>query len=170
MKARKFVTLMFAVAAMLLFSATTHSQESDPASETEALLQADQAWSQMAEAQDWEGFFAGFADNAVMLAPNAPIAEGREGIHKFLDALINAPGFSVKWTPTHAFIAESGELGYTFGTDVMTMDGPDGKLVTENGKYATVWRKDAEGSWKVVLDMFNTSQPLPGSEGEAEDE
>jgi ketosteroid isomerase-like protein len=170
MNARKFFALMFAAAATMLLSATIYSQESDPASDTEALFQADRAWSQTAESQDWEAFFAGFADDAVVLAPDAPTAEGIDGIRKMLDALINTPGFSVKWVPTHAFVSESGELGYTFGTDVMTMDDPDGNLVTENGKYATVWRKDTDGTWKVVLDMFNSAEAAPSGGGKAEDE
>jgi ketosteroid isomerase-like protein len=154
------------VAVMLVACVSVSSQESNSMSETEALLQADRAWSATAEAQDWEAFFAGFADDAVMLAPNAPIANGIKGIRTLLDGLINDPGFTVKWTPTHAFIAESGELGYTFGTDVMTVTGPDGAIVTDKGKYATVWRKDDSGSWKVVLDMFNSAEPMPGGDEE----
>jgi len=170
MNTRKYFMLMLVAAAMMLLSATVFSQESDPATEAEGLLQADRAWSATAESKDWDAFFAGFANDAVMLAPHAPIAEGVDAIRNLLSGLISDPGFTVKWTPTHAFISESGELGYTFGTDVMTVTGPDGEIVTDNGKYATVWRKDADGSWKVVLDMFNSAAPAPGSEGETEDE
>jgi ketosteroid isomerase-like protein len=39
----------------------------------------------------------------------------------------------------------------------------DGKLVTDYGKYATLWKKQKDGSWKVVMDMGNSS-PAPKSQ------
>jgi ketosteroid isomerase-like protein len=38
---------------------------------------------------------------------------------------------------------------------------PDGKMVMDDGKYATVWKKQVDGSWKLAVDMFNSNMPLP---------
>lgn len=165
MKARMLLmSMLFAL--VLCLGATVHAQESNSMSETEALMQADRDWSKAAESKNWEAFFDGFADDAVMMAPDAPIADGKAAVRALVQTLIEMPGFTVKWQPTNAFVSESGDLGYTFGTDVMTMNDPDGNLITDNGKYATVWRKDADGTWKVVLDMFNSAEPKTSGNGE----
>jgi ketosteroid isomerase-like protein len=35
--------------------------------------------------------------------------------------------------------------------------GKDGKSVVEHGKYTSIWKKQKDGGWKVVLDMGNAS-------------
>jgi len=42
---------------------------------------------------------------------------------------------------------------------------PDGTPMTDHGKYATIWRKQTDGSWKVVVDIFNSDveMPMPSS-------
>ncbi len=48
-------------------------------------------------------------------------------------------------TPTGAIVSSSADLGYTYGT-------------TENANYLRIWKKQRDGSWKIVLDLLN---PLP---------
>jgi ketosteroid isomerase-like protein len=57
-------------------------------------------------------------------------------------------------------VAKSGDMAYSWGTYDLTATGPDGKPMQDQGKYATVWKKQADGSWKSVLDTFNTSTPM----------
>ena len=41
----------------------------------------------------------------------------------------------------------------------MTMTGPDKKAATEKGHYVVVWRKGANGTWKVVVDAPISDPP-----------
>jgi ketosteroid isomerase-like protein len=66
-------------------------------------------------------------------------------------------GTSLAWTPVHAEMAASGDLGYTYGTYVYTAKNKEGKLVANYGKYTSVWKKQKDGQWKVVVDMGNSS-------------
>ena len=56
-------------------------------------------------------------------------------------------------------MASSGDLGYTYGNFVFKSKNKDGPTV-HYGKYMSVWRKQKDGSWKVVVDMGNSS-PAP---------
>jgi len=67
------------------------------------------------------------------------------------------PDFSLTWAPVKAEMAASGDMGYTYGNYVLKSKDNDGKLVTRYGKYASIWKKQIDGSWKVVLDMGNSS-------------
>ncbi len=48
-------------------------------------------------------------------------------------------------------VSDNGDLGYTLGTYQSSMAGPEGEPRSHEGKYVAVWRKQAEGVWKVVI-------------------
>ena len=142
------------------------NQQQKPAPDTRvadeaAIREADIAWSTVAEAKQIDMFKSYFLDDCVLLGPNEPMAIGKDAIHKMIDGMFGMPGFSVKWQPTKVEAARSGDFGYSLGTYEMTYNDPKGKLMTDQGKYATVWKKQTEGSWKAALDMFNSDLPLP---------
>lgn len=92
-------------------------------------------------------------DSLVLLRPNnVPI------IGKDLAAYLGQDwpkNTSLTWKPEKAFVAQSGELGYTFGIYTLTIDMPDGKQTIEKGTYTSIWKKDAHSIWKLVLDTGN---------------
>ena len=49
----------------------------------------------------------------------------------------------------------NGDLGFTAGTYEDSVKGPDGKTVNEKGKYLCVWKKQKDGTWKAIHDMWN---------------
>jgi ketosteroid isomerase-like protein len=53
-------------------------------------------------------------------------------------------------------VSTSGDLGFTAGTYEDSFKGPDGKLVNEKGKYVCTWRKEKDGTWKAIHDIWNT--------------
>jgi ketosteroid isomerase-like protein len=70
--------------------------------------------------------------------------------------MMKIPGFKISWTPDSAVVAQSGDLGYTFGSNSTTEPDAKGKLVTEVGRYITVWRKGPDGRWRCVMDYGNS--------------
>lgn len=129
----------------------------DLEAERTALLNADQAWSQTAP--DLDQFMSFVADDASMFPFDAPIATGKEAIRAVFSELSSAPGFAVSWSATGAEVARAGDLGYTIGTFELTVNDAEGNPVTTVGKYVTVWKKQADGQWKVVADIFNRDAP-----------
>jgi ketosteroid isomerase-like protein len=75
--------------------------------------------------------------------------------------MVASPGFAVAWKATKAEVAQSGDLAYLIGTYELSVNDYSGKPVTDRGKYSEVWKKQADGNWKVVADMFNSDLPLP---------
>jgi ketosteroid isomerase-like protein len=134
----------------------------DVEAERNALMEADRAWSEAYAASDnpADVFVAQMTGDAKLLPPDAPISEGKDAIRDVVNMLEALPGFSVTWGPVAAEVGSGGDLGYTRGTYVITMDGPDGPI-TINGKYITVWKKQADGTWLVTADMFNQDAPTP---------
>ena len=101
------------------------------------------------------GYMSYYADDAVEVPNGAPLIQGKVNIAKtmgFLDDKNNR----LTWTPVGADISASGDLGYTYGTYEFTSKDKDGKTVADHGKYTSIWKKQPDGSWKVVLDMGNS--------------
>jgi ketosteroid isomerase-like protein len=68
------------------------------------------------------------------------------------------PGTSLTWSPTKAEISSSGDMGYTWGNYEFKTKNREGKEEIEKGIYMTVWKKQKDGSWKVVADVGSPVQ------------
>jgi ketosteroid isomerase-like protein len=105
----------------------------------------------------WDGYVTFFADDGVSLPNGGSIVQGREAIRKELGEW--TPGSSLTWKPSKAEMAASGDIGYTYGEFTFKTKDKEGHPVVRYGKYATIWKKQKDGSWKVAMDMGNTAPP-----------
>jgi steroid delta-isomerase-like uncharacterized protein len=129
--------------------------------EAEALMDLSRQWSATIASGDLEGGMDFWANDAVMLPPDLPLLDGKEAIREYVEAAAGIPGFKISWEPVSAHVSKSGELAYMLERNVTEVDGPGGNKVITHGKVVTVWRKDATGKWRNVVDMWNAT-PLPG--------
>ena len=128
------------------------------AADEKAIHDADVAWS-AAAAGGLDGFLSYYTDETAVMPPNEPISIGKEAARKSLDPLFKMPGFSVKWEPMKVEAARSGDIAFARGTYELTVNDAKGKPTTDHGKYLEVWRKQADGSWKCIVDTFNSDLP-----------
>ncbi len=107
-------------------------------------------------AQGWSSYFA---EDAVMLPAGGNIVIGRDAIRELMASRVSQPGYSLRWEPVDAGV--SGDLGYTYGVAKSTRLGRDGKPEASYGKYVTIWKKQRDRTWKVIVDIGNSSPPPP---------
>ena len=74
---------------------------------------------------------------------------GKEAIVKFMTE--NVKG-TVTWEPYFVEMSVSGDLGYTLGKSQSTVTSATGKKTVSYGHYVTIWKKQPDGSWKLVFD------------------
>lgn len=133
----------------------------DLEAEGEALMQRSRDWSDVAATNDLDAIMAWWAEDAVMMPPGVPAVEGKPAIRDYVEAAMQLPGFQISWEPLTVHVASSGDMAYMIERNISTVTDSSGNLVTTYGKVVTVWRKDADGSWKNVIDMWNET-PQPG--------
>jgi len=92
------------------------------------------------------------------MSPKAPAVHGSENIRKGWAEGFAMPGPGLSWRTTAVEVARSGDLAYENGTYDFVTTGKDGKTSDEKGKYLVIWKKQADGAWKVAVDMDNTDQ------------
>jgi ketosteroid isomerase-like protein len=140
----------------VLFSVLPALAADDMDAAAKALAKLDDDWSAAAATKDAEKVASFYAENAIAYPPNEPVCNGRAVAKKVWAAYFADPSFAISWKTTHAEVAKSGELGFTSGTYEASFQGPDGKMIHEKGKYLCNWKKQADGTWKAIHDMWNS--------------
>lgn len=124
----------------------------------QAMQDADRRFSRASEARDLEGFTQLVAADAVFLSQTGPPALGRAGVRKRWGGFFEPAGPTLTWEPVEAVASERGDLGYTRGRYLLKGRDGEGKPMAETGEYLSIWRKDPDGAWRVVID---SSRPAP---------
>jgi ketosteroid isomerase-like protein len=101
-----------------------------------------------------------FAADGVALGNAAAPLIGKVAIQK--SANWDPKVYQLTWTPTDAMMGPSGDMGYTWGHFEGHSKDAHGNPVTVTGRYITVWKKQADGQWKVVLDAGANEPPEAG--------
>jgi ketosteroid isomerase-like protein len=159
------VGLLVAFCAVAVFPLTIGGTRSANASDNanaskdeQSLRAADIAWSDAAGRKDLDAVVGYMTEDGETLAPNEPAAHGADAIRASWKGLLALPDLVIKWEPKRVQVASSGDIGYTSGTWTLTFTGPNGKPVSDHGKYLEVWKK-IDGKWKCTLDMYNSDVP-----------
>jgi len=153
-----FVTLML----LLALAACQQAPPPQPA-DTRA---ADEAAIHAACDDSIKGFLAGdaakwasyYADDTVIMAPDAPLIHGRAEAQKCAEGML-------KEKPSGSFnmvkieVARSGDVAYEWGTAKITIKDKKGKEVESTFKSLTALKKQADGSWKVAVDTLIPDPP-----------
>ena len=147
------------LAALVVLATSGCARPVDIEAERTALLQADAAWAQAASAKDLDGMVSFLAAGASMFPPNATMVTGKVALREVWSEELATPGYALSWQASKAEVSAGGDLGYTVGTYEGTMNDPEGNPVTDRGKYVTVCKNQADGSWKAVADIWNSDQP-----------
>jgi uncharacterized protein (TIGR02246 family) len=114
-----------------------------------------------AKAKDLDRYVSFYADNAVLLWPGTPMVSGHAAIREFMRVFLSMPDFSLSFETAQVKVSRAGDFAYTYGTNKVTLVDPNGKKMKDSGKYLTVYRKQSDGTWKVVADMGNSDLPAP---------
>lgn len=151
---------LFAVALVLvLVSLMGQTPRGTVSADKGALVAADLAFAKATAERGLEGWLSWFATDARIFPPGEPVIEGIEAIKAYYRKTEFDPK-PLSWKPTYADLAASGDLGYTVGYASWPATDDKGQRVTRGSKYLTVWKKQADGSWKVAADMGNASPPM----------
>jgi ketosteroid isomerase-like protein len=155
------VVLVVGIVAGLVGLQALSAQTDTRAADERAIRETDLAWAKAGTAKDLERTLSFLADDATEMAPNTPAATGKAALRKVWGDMFATPGFAMSWQPTKVEVSRGGDLGYSIGTYQHSMNDRTGKLVTDRGKYVTVWKKQTDGRWKAIVDAINSDLPVP---------
>lgn len=147
MKTGIFVTLM----SFMLIGCSP--KKVDTQKVCDELMQADRDFNKYSIDHGKNDAFLKFAaEDVTFLAPNSYPMVGIKLLEE-RQAKRADTTYILTWEPMYARAAESGEMGYTYGTWEFKLKAAPDKI--SRGTYATFWKKNQNGEWKYVLDMGN---------------
>jgi ketosteroid isomerase-like protein len=155
MKKIKFALISIVIIAMGFTSCTKSGtialSEADKTAITKATTDINQAFNTTKDFKAYVNSY--YAEDATVLYPNNDAVIGRDAILAAFSTL----GGDINVTPTIVDINGRDDIAYVYGTVKMTTNAG---IELDHGKYIEIWKRQKDGKWQVIYDMFNTSVPL----------
>ncbi len=147
--------IVFFIITLLVFASCklkkNKSAKADDAFAKIEMMNVDREFSRMSGEKGMKAAFIEYLDsNGVLLRPNRLPIAGAGAIDYLLEQ--NDADYTLTWEPRDGFIAQSGDLGYTFGVYALR---PSQKDTIIYGTYVNIWKREKDGTWKYVLDTAN---------------
>jgi len=84
---------------------------------------------------------------------------GVAAIRTLIEGFYALPGLSGTWQPAVVVASRAGDLAYSAGTYALSYSDSAGHRVTDQGKYLEVWRRQGDGTWRMIIESFNADHP-----------
>ena len=148
----RFSALAFAV--LTLASPLTAAV---PARDEATIRAASKSYRDLGLARDWPNWGKTFTEDAVFMPPHEAAVNGRQAIEKWANSFPTMRELTIE--PVE--FTGNGDLAVVRGRYSFTVGGANEPSVSDSGKYIEIWRKQSDGTWKLVRDIFNSDLPLP---------
>jgi uncharacterized protein (TIGR02246 family) len=148
-------------ATLILWMATACNEPADTHdADVKAIRSVETQWNQDFASKDPDKLVAHYATNAVLMGPGMTASSGRDAIRTAITQMVSDPALALQFRASKVDVAKSGDLAYAQGSYTMTMTNPrTKKAMNDHGSYVTVYRKQADGSWKAVSDIATSEVP-----------
>ena len=147
MKIRSLLLLLLVVC---FLGWSTAAQEKTGVNDLRSMVETERSFARMSEEKGTREAFAAFiADEGILFRPTAVLGK------KWMQENPLPPSTTrplLAWQPIFAFVSSAGDLGYTTGPWQYKKDIKDAQP-TAFGNFMTVWKKQADGSWRFALDL-----------------
>lgn len=154
------------LASLLVLATSGCAPQVDTAAEQAAIQQTERDWVQAPNKPGEEGangYVSFVTEDAVWLPPNGPRVDGRDAVRALILAYTKAEGFSITWKASRVEVSAAGDLAYSMGTYEYSLKDAEGNPVSDKGKWVDIWKKQADGTWKAAVAIWNSDQPPPGA-------
>ena len=144
------------VAGKLRATISFHSVEDDIAAIEDVLNQ----YAISSNAGDFEHWLSLHADDVVKMGPDAPAIFGKEDLRANFRPFFDDFNTTCILYPEEAQV--DGDMGFARGTysiSITPKAGGETIIVTPDGKYLTLCKRQADGSWKISHDCYNSNVP-----------
>jgi len=153
-------SLSIALAGVLLAPACQQQQPPDTrAADEQALRDIEAEWSKAGAAKDIEKIMSFYADDAKNYRANAPIESGKDAIRAGQIKESAQKDYAMSGELSGVIVSSGGDLGITYGTSQTSWTDAAGKPALDKSKWITIYRKQPDGKFKCIMNIFNSDLP-----------
>lgn len=156
----KRIAMFLGTTAIALMAVACNESADTHDADVKAIKNLEIQWNQDYVQKDADKLAAHYTQDAVLMVPGMPALSGRDAIRTSLQQMVADPALSLTFQPTKVDVAKSGDLAYTQGSfSITTTDSATKKVVSGHGSYVTVYRKQADGTWRAISDIATSDAP-----------
>ena len=115
------------------------------------IMQVEGAFCSLAQEIGVKRAFLTYAAEDAVIHRDGKLFRGHAGIEEYFDISLNEY-ISLKWEPDHIDVSSSGDLGYTYGSFILTYHDAERNIKEASGTFHTVWKRQTDGRWLFVWD------------------
>ena len=130
------------------------SKEGGVAEARAAIEAANVKFSKAFEAGDANALAALYTADAIAFPPDSEMVKGRKAIGEFWKGTQQSGVKSAVLTTVD--VGRSGDVAYEVGTVLLTIQPQVKAATTASAKYVFVWKRQADGSWQLHRDIWNS--------------
>ncbi len=128
------------------------------AEDSQAIKAASKQWVDAFNQGDAAALAALYTEEAKLLEPNSPLIVGRDSIQAIFQGFFDTGALELQLTVIE--LSVNGDMAHRVGKYTLTIQPEEGEAISDNGKYVEIWKRE-NGTWKMDVDIWNTSLPLP---------
>jgi uncharacterized protein (TIGR02246 family) len=98
---------------------------------------------------------AGFTDDAIMVPPDGELVKGKQAIEEFYNSFFQMGIKEIVLTTVE--LEGSGGTVYEIGKTRVRIQPEGRQAIQDSAKYLVIWKRQADGTWKVHVDIWNLS-------------
>lgn len=144
-------TIWILMSLFAILSCKTESHEDAMARQKAEILSAERAFAETVKKEGMKEGFLAFASEDAVLKRGNKLIKGKQAIADYFDKQ-TLQNVRLEWEPDFVDVSASGDLGYTYGPYEFEATNQAGEIIQDRGIFHTVWRKQADGSWRYVWD------------------
>ena len=144
------IAIVCVVSAVVIASVGLVNAQEKQSDFESAIRQSDEDFVKYTEAKNWDALAMLYTEDCVVMPPGAPMVFGRDAAKALFEPLT-----VTNFTLTTQEAQARGDLGYSRGTYVWTVQIGDSEPMTEKGKWVVVWKR-VNGQWLLHQDIWNS--------------
>ncbi|RMG63162.1 MAG: nuclear transport factor 2 family protein [Calditrichaeota bacterium] len=145
------------VAAAFLLSGCARQEQGNSTADREAISLQNQRFARAYSQGDAATLAGLYTQDAYALAPGNRVWEGRQAIRDGIQKELSAGQMQLQVQTVSLTLLD--DHAYEVGTYTIRVEPEGSEAFTDHGKYLTVWQKQADGSWLIRADAYNSSTP-----------
>jgi ketosteroid isomerase-like protein len=150
---RPFLVLLLLAACAAPSSEARSADTSNSAELRESVMEADRDFAADFAKRRIDGWVSWFDTAGVQVVASGETPRGHDAVRAHMTTQFRDSARILAWRPVMAEVSSDGSMAHTIGTWNFHVRGKDSAATAGTGHYLTVWRRQADGSWKVLADI-----------------
>ncbi len=133
-------------------------ETAEPEADVEAINSLRDEFIALDNASDAAGLASLYTNDAVLMPPNEAAVTGNQAIESWFQTTFDQ--FTTEFTVASEELEVVGDWAFDWGAYMTALTSKAGGEATEDrGKYMVILRKQVDGSWRIVKNIWNSNNP-----------